>query len=288
MKNVNKPTTFRWFSRFKNEMELGKDEKRVGRPILHRNPEKEETGIPKSLVGSIIKEDLQLKKTPSKFATKMLTIQQKENRVEVAKKMLEMVEENPNWKEKVITGDETWVYGYDPETKRQSMEWKGKDETRTKKSRLCKSKNKVLLVTFFDINGIVHYEYLEEAEQLCLVENSDDLLIKYPSSTEIVAYRDCELSFREIGSRIGQTQTTVMRICDRWMQEGTTDRRVRSHPLQCPTPRADRQIVHMGETDRSVTSRTVAEHIQSATHHPASARSIRSRLEQIVCPQDVH
>ncbi|UYV64853.1 hypothetical protein LAZ67_3002167 [Cordylochernes scorpioides] len=66
-------------------------------------------------------------------------------------KMLDMVEENPNWKEKVITGDETWVYGYDPETKRQSMEWKGKDEPRTKKSRLCKSKNKVLLVTFFDL-----------------------------------------------------------------------------------------------------------------------------------------
>ncbi|UYV82256.1 hypothetical protein LAZ67_21001470 [Cordylochernes scorpioides] len=71
----------------------------------------EETRISKSLVGSIIKEDLQLKKTPSKFVPKMLTIQQKENRVEVAKKMLEMVKENPNWKEKVITGDETWVYG---------------------------------------------------------------------------------------------------------------------------------------------------------------------------------
>ncbi|UYV79779.1 Globin [Cordylochernes scorpioides] len=38
--NVNEPTTFRWFSRFKNGMESVKDEKRVGRPILHRNPEK--------------------------------------------------------------------------------------------------------------------------------------------------------------------------------------------------------------------------------------------------------
>ncbi|GFU64434.1 HTH_38 domain-containing protein [Trichonephila clavipes] len=33
----------------------------------------------------------------------------------------------------------------------------------------------------------------------------------------IVAYRDCGLSFREIGSRVGRNQTTVMRICDRWM-----------------------------------------------------------------------
>ncbi|GFW24192.1 transposable element Tcb1 transposase [Trichonephila clavipes] len=35
----------------------------------------------------------------------------------------------------------------------------------------------------------------------------------------IVAYRDCELSFKEIGSRVGRNQATVMRICDRWMQE---------------------------------------------------------------------
>ncbi|GFT48064.1 uncharacterized protein TNCV_2995801 [Trichonephila clavipes] len=44
-----------------------------------------------------------------------------------------------------------------------------------------------------------------------------------------VAYRDCGLSFREIDSSVERNQTTVMRICDRWMQEGTTDRRGRSH-----------------------------------------------------------
>ncbi|GFX69645.1 transposable element Tcb1 transposase [Trichonephila clavipes] len=49
----------------------------------------------------------------------------------------------------------------------------------------------------------------------------------------IVTYlRDCGLSFREIGSRVGRNQTNVMRICDHWMQEGTTDRRGQSHPPQ--------------------------------------------------------
>ncbi|GFY10427.1 uncharacterized protein TNCV_1463171 [Trichonephila clavipes] len=43
----------------------------------------------------------------------------------------------------------------------------------------------------------------------------------------IVAYRNCGLSFREIGSRVGRNQTTVIRICDRWMQEVTMDRRGR-------------------------------------------------------------
>ncbi|GFW44329.1 uncharacterized protein TNCV_1747581 [Trichonephila clavipes] len=68
----------------------------------------------------------------------------------------------------------------------------------------------------------------------------------------IVAYRDCGSSFRKIGSRVGRNQTTVMRICDRWIQKGTTDQRGRSHPPQCTTSCEDRQIVRMAVTDRSV------------------------------------
>ncbi|GFW26094.1 transposable element Tcb1 transposase [Trichonephila clavipes] len=119
--------------------------------------------------------------------------------------------------------------------------------------------------------------------ELCLVENSDHLLIKYPSSTEEGKWpteRYSGLSFRKIGSRVGRSQATVMRICDRWMQESTMDRRGRSHPPQCTTSREDRQIVRMAETDRSVTSRTVAQYIESVTPHSVSARTIRRRLQQ--------
>ncbi|GFX63959.1 uncharacterized protein TNCV_41351 [Trichonephila clavipes] len=77
----------------------------------------------------------------------------------------------------------------------------------------------------------------------------------------IVVYRNCGLSFREIGSHAGRNQITVMRTCDRWMQESTTDRRNRSHPHQCTSSRADRQIVRMAVTDRSVTTRIVAQYI---------------------------
>ncbi|GFW90980.1 transposable element Tcb1 transposase [Trichonephila clavipes] len=51
----------------------------------------------------------------------------------------------------------------------------------------------------------------------------------------LVAYRDCGLPFRDIGSRVGRNQLTVMQICDRWIQEGTTDRRGRSHIPLCTT-----------------------------------------------------
>ncbi|GFU25035.1 transposable element Tcb1 transposase [Trichonephila clavipes] len=71
-----------------------------------------------------------------------------------------------------------------------------------------------------------------------------------------------------------------MRICDRWMQEGTTDRRGRSHPPQCTTSREDRKVVRITVTDHSVTSRTMAQHIESVTNHSLSARTIQCRLQQ--------
>ncbi|GFT83549.1 transposable element Tcb1 transposase [Trichonephila clavipes] len=76
----------------------------------------------------------------------------------------------------------------------------------------------------------------------------------------IVAYRDCGLSFREIGSRVGRNQTT--------------------HPPEYTTSREDRQIVRMEVTDRSFTSRNIAQHIESLTYHSVSARTIRRRLQQ--------
>ncbi|GFY21920.1 transposable element Tcb1 transposase [Trichonephila clavipes] len=60
-----------------------------------------------------------------------------------------------------------------------------------------------------------------------------------------------------------------------WKQKGTTDRRGRSHPPQCTTSREDRQIVRVAVTDRSVTSRTIAQHIESVTHHSVPVRTIR-------------
>ncbi|GFY25843.1 transposable element Tcb1 transposase [Trichonephila clavipes] len=56
--------------------------------------------------------------------------------------------------------------------------------------------------------------------------------------------------------------------------------RGRSHPSQYTTSREDRQIVRMAVTDLSVTSRTIAQHIKSVTHHSVSAPTIRRCLQQ--------
>ncbi|GFW89230.1 HTH_38 domain-containing protein [Trichonephila clavipes] len=122
----------------------------------------------------------------------------------------------------------------------------------------------------FKFGNCIFLAVFSKNDELCLVENSNQFVSEFDRG-RIVAYRDFGLSFREIGSHVGRNQTTVMWICDRWMQEGTMDLRGRSHPPQCTTSREDSQIVRMTVMDRSVTSRTIAQHIESVTHHSVSA-----------------
>ena len=45
----------------------------------------------------------------------------------------------------IITGDETWIYAYDPETTDQSSECRAKGEARPKRARQSRSKIKVMI-----------------------------------------------------------------------------------------------------------------------------------------------
>ncbi|EZA48053.1 hypothetical protein X777_14410 [Ooceraea biroi] len=59
-----------------------------------------------------------MKKICAKMVPKILTPQQKENRKEVCRDLLERIENDPDFFKNAITGDETWVFEYNPETKR--------------------------------------------------------------------------------------------------------------------------------------------------------------------------
>ena len=60
----------------------------------------------------------------------------------------------------VNTGDESIVYAYDPETKLQSSQWKSPVSPRPKKARMQKRKLKTMLIYLFDLEGIVHWEFV--------------------------------------------------------------------------------------------------------------------------------
>ncbi|UYV84130.1 hypothetical protein LAZ67_X001290 [Cordylochernes scorpioides] len=67
--------------------------------------------------------------------TKLLNCDQKEHRMNIANEMLDSVRNDPNLLQRVITGDEAWVYGYDVDTKAQSSQFKLPHEPRPKKAR---------------------------------------------------------------------------------------------------------------------------------------------------------
>jgi len=65
---------------------------------------------------------------------------------------------------KHITGDETWIVEYDPDTKQQSLEWHTSNSPRPKKARMSKSEIKTMLICFFDSQGLIHKEFLPQGQ----------------------------------------------------------------------------------------------------------------------------
>jgi len=112
----------------------------------------------------ILTEELAMRKLCAKIVPKNLTIEQKENRKDVYLHLLERIQSDRNFLKNVITGDETWIFEYDPETKRQNKEWHTSASPRPKKARLSKSKIKSMLICDFDSEGIVHTEFMLQGQ----------------------------------------------------------------------------------------------------------------------------
>jgi len=113
----------------------------------------------------------------AKMVPKELTEEQKQRRVIICQDLLKTQNDILGL---IITVDETGVYQYNHETKRQSGQWKTANSARPKKFHRSKSRvKKMLLIFFFDIREIAHYEfvptgqtvnqvyYLEVLERLC-------------------------------------------------------------------------------------------------------------------------
>lgn len=168
-----------WYNRFKDGRLSVESEPRSGRPSTSKNDAiidqvrnlvmqnrritirelVDEVSISFGSIQSILTDDLGLRRVSAKFVPKLLTFEQKNLRLEIAQDMLETVNGDPDFMNTVITGDESWVYGYDPETKRQSTQWKHPSSPRPKKARQVRSNVKVMLTAFFDSSGLVHHEY---------------------------------------------------------------------------------------------------------------------------------
>ena len=78
--------------------------------------------------------------------------------------MLQKSESDENFMWQIITGDETWVYGLWPgdETSDFAVEVCWFPEA--KESAPSGSKFKAMFIVFFDMEGIVHYEYVSQGQ----------------------------------------------------------------------------------------------------------------------------
>ncbi|GFT10985.1 histone-lysine N-methyltransferase SETMAR [Nephila pilipes] len=101
-------------------------------------------------VFTIMTEDLKKKKLCARFVPHTLTTEQKEHRIASSEDLIAAADEDPNFLKTIVTGDESWCLEYDPETKRQSLEWTSPGKGRPMKVRASKSKTKTMLLVFFD------------------------------------------------------------------------------------------------------------------------------------------
>ena len=94
------------------------------------------------------------------FVPRLLTAEQRDDRVSICTDLHDRAQNDPNFMFSVITSDKCWVYGYDPETKQMPFQWSTSSYPRPKKARQVKSNIKNMLIAFFDIDGLVHNEFV--------------------------------------------------------------------------------------------------------------------------------
>ena len=181
---MSRARAFEWHKRFREAREECEDDQRSGRPVTSSTDSNidrvkqlvradrrltvrmicEELLIGRDALCKILTGNLKMRKLCAKMVPKILSEYQRQQRFTVCQDITERLEAEPDLLNSFITGDETWVFEYDPETKRQSREWKSYESPRPMKARKSKSKVKVMPIVFFNIQDIVHFEFLPQSQ----------------------------------------------------------------------------------------------------------------------------
>src|SRR5215469_1101978 len=150
---LSRTQCYEWYQRFKSGRTSIEDDPKSGRPssstgdghiekvrsVIRENRRltisevSEEVGICISSCHTILTEKLKMHRVSAKFVPRLLTEEQKQNRVTASQELLDRSNTDENFLKNVITSDETWVYGYDVQTNVQSSQWVGKSSPRQKK-----------------------------------------------------------------------------------------------------------------------------------------------------------
>ena len=84
----------------------------------------------------------------------LLTDEQKQSRVRLASPVIEKYDKcDPRRLEEIVTGDETWIYHFQPDSKAKNKVWVSSEGDRPVIARHCKTSNRMLYAIFFDLKG---------------------------------------------------------------------------------------------------------------------------------------
>jgi hypothetical protein len=101
-------------------------------------------------------------KVCARWVPKQLTEKHKRNRLTICRSLLNRCcQEGDAFLRRIITGDETWIHNYAPESKHQSLEWKHPTSPAKKKFKTQRSAGKVMLTVFWNSQGPILEHYQE-------------------------------------------------------------------------------------------------------------------------------
>ncbi|XP_011063832.1 PREDICTED: uncharacterized protein LOC105151689 [Acromyrmex echinatior] len=112
-------------------------------------------GIDMKAIHTILHDHLSVRKLCSRWIPHNLIEAQKQARVKWSKEMLKKFNRGrSNLVYNIVTGDETWIYSYEPESKQQSTDWVFQNESKPTKVVRSRSAAKQMIACFFSYIGI--------------------------------------------------------------------------------------------------------------------------------------
>ncbi|PNF43135.1 hypothetical protein B7P43_G17771 [Cryptotermes secundus] len=112
-------------------------------------------------------ESLGYRKVCARWVLRLLTKDHKGQRKDITSELLQRYRhEGDDFLLCIVTGDESWFHNFEPETKRQSMEWHHLHSPSKKKAKTVPSAVKVMGTVFWDAEGFILAEFLEPGQTI--------------------------------------------------------------------------------------------------------------------------
>jgi hypothetical protein len=90
--------------------------------------------------------------------------------------LLRYADEGEDMLNRIVTGDESWVRHYQPESKRAPMQWKHSSSPSSKKFKVTPSAGKVVLTVFWDSQGALLAHIQKRGENVTSASHCEALL----------------------------------------------------------------------------------------------------------------